>query len=184
MKKLNKAQLVFEYLPSLTCLAVLAYVDFYLIKGYLNGEHLDEKNKFLVAFLNIIICVVIFLPFINHLISKIDSKSVDDFLSLPDRDANITYIHFYDFLSGLALSAFYITVMMFTFKGVLKDFGWFIAAFYLAVMFCFSVSLGAISLVRFIYPFTRYNAIAYWICAVISCAVMIAVTQVSMKMIS
>jgi len=184
VKQLNKAQLVFEYLPSLTCLALLAYLDFYLIKGFLNGEHLDEKNKFLYAFLNITLCMVIFLPFISHLIGKVDSKSVDDFLSLPDRDANITYLHFYDFLSGLALSAFYITVMMFTFKGVLKDFGWFIAAFYLAIMFFFSVLLGAISLVRFIYPFTRYNTIAYWICAVTSCAVMLAVTQVSMKMIS
>lgn len=128
--------------------------------------------------------MVMFLPFISHLIGKIDSKSVDDFLSLPDRDANINYIHFYDFLSGLALSAFYITVMMFTFKGILKDFGWFIAAFYLAIMFYFSVLLSAITLVRFIYPFTRYNTIAYWICAVTSCAVMLAVTQVSMKMIS
>jgi hypothetical protein len=184
MNKLNKAKLVFKYFPSLTCLAILAYLDFHLIKGSLNGEHLDEKNKFLYAFLNITLCVVVFLPLINHFMSKIDSKSVDDFLRLPDRDTNIDYIHFYDFLSGLALSAFYITVMMFTFKGVLKDFGWIIAAFYLAVMFLFSVLLGAISLVRFIYPFTRYNTIAYWICAVTSSAVMLAVTQVSMKMIS
>lgn len=127
---------------------------------------------------------MIFLPFINHLISKFDTKSVDEFLSLPDRDAKITYIHFYDFLSEVALPAFYITVMMLTFTGVLKDFGWFIAALYLAVMFCFSVSLGAISQLRFIYPFTRYNTLAYWICALTSCAVMLAVTQISMKMIS
>ncbi len=184
MKKINKTRMIYEYLPSLTCLLLLAYLDFYLIKGVLNSERLNEKNKFLYAFLNITIFVVISLPLINYLMSKIDSKSVSEFLNLPDRDANITYMHFYDFLSGLALSAFYITVMMFTFKDALKNFGWFIAAFYLAVMFLFSVSLGAISLVRFIHPFTRYNTMAYWICAVTSCAVMLAVTQVSMKMIS
>lgn len=184
MKKINKARLVFKYLPFLNCLAILAHLDFYLIKEFLNGEHLDEKNKFLYSFLNIIFCMVIFLPFINHLISKIDSKSVDDFLRLPDSDANITYIHFYDFLSGLALSAFYITVMMFTFKGFLKNFGWFISAFYLSVIFLFSVSLSAFSPVRFIYPSTRYNTNAFWVCAVTSYSVMLAVTQVSMKMVS
>ncbi len=87
MKKLNKAQLIFEYLPSLICLALLAYLGFYLIKSFLKGEHLDEKNKFLYAFLNITLSMVIFLPFISHLISKSDSKSVDDFLSFSDRDA-------------------------------------------------------------------------------------------------
>lgn len=50
MKQLNKAQLVFEYLPSLTCLALLAYLDFYLIKSFLNGEHLDEKISFCTLF--------------------------------------------------------------------------------------------------------------------------------------
>lgn len=184
MKKINKTRMVFEYLPSLTCLALLAYLDFSLMKGCLNGELLDEKNKFLYAFLNITLCILISLPLINHLLSKIDNKLLDEFLSLPDKDENITYIHFYDFLSGLALSGFYITVMMFTFKGVLNDFGWFIAAFYVAIMFVLSILLSAISLVRFIYPFTRYNTIAYWICAVMSCAAMLAVTQVSLNMMS
>jgi len=46
MNKLNKVRLVFEYFPSLTCLAILAYLDFHLIKGSLNGEHLDEKINF------------------------------------------------------------------------------------------------------------------------------------------
>lgn len=183
IKKVWKA-LSSEYVPSVICLFILVKMDYELLSIWPQNESVDGRIKLSLSFIHLVMILVILMPLINRYLSQVDNERIEKFIALPQKDKNITYIDFYDFLSGIALSAFYLSILIFTMKDVYEETGWVISCIYIFTMFVSSISIAALSLVRFIWLFTKFNNYIYWFIALLASSMCMAVISIAIKMAS
>ena len=183
IKKVWKA-LSSEYVPSVICLFILVKMDYELLSIWPQNESVDGRIKLSLSFIHLVMILVILMPLINRYLSQVDNERIEKFIALPQKDKNITYIDFYDFLSGIALSAFYLSILIFTMKDVYEETGWVISFIYIFTMFVSSISIAALSLVRFIWLFTKFNNYIYWFIALLASSMCMAVISIAIKMAS
>lgn len=173
-----------EYLVSVLCFGLLVYLDINVVALWRSECNLDERAYLVIFFMNLMLLMVVLLPLVSHYVGKINNEKLSAFLGLSPGDEKITYLVFYDFLSGLALSAFYLSVLIYTLKGVFEATGWFITGLYLVVMYIICIYLGVMALIKFIWTFRKLNKVAYGIVALTASAITLSIIDVAMKMVS
>lgn len=173
-----------EYLVSVVCFGLLVYLDVNVVALWRSECNLDERGYLVIFFINLMLLMVVLLPLINHYVGKIDNGKLSVFLGLTPKDEKITWVVFYDFLSGLALSAFYLSVLIYTLKGVFDTTGWFITGLYVLVMYIICIFLGVMALIKFIWTFRQLNKVVYAIVALTASAITLSVIDIAMKMVS
>ncbi|MCR3702296.1 hypothetical protein ACM6O4_19335 [Citrobacter portucalensis] len=182
-KKIWKA-ISSEYIPSAICFFLLAKMDYEIISIWPQNASVDDRIKLSLLFIHLVMILVMFTPLINRFLSRVDNEKLEKFIALPQKDKNITYIDYYDFLSGLALSAFYLSILIFTMKSIYEEAGWIISGIYIFTMFVSSISIAALSLLRFIWLFTKFNNYIYWFIVLLASSMCMAVIGAAMKMAS
>lgn len=173
-----------EYIPSVILFIFLVKMDFSIISNWPLNQSPDNRLKLALLFVHLVIVFAILSPIISRLLSQFGDEKLKKFIGLPEVGKNITYIDFYDFLSGLALSAFYLTILLFSLKEVYEKTGWVIAGIYAFLMFVSSISIAVLSLVRYIWLFTKFNNYAYYSVALLASSMCMAVIGVAMNMVS
>ncbi|RLM17947.1 hypothetical protein BIY29_18795 [Brenneria alni] len=173
-----------DYLPSILCLLLLVKMDYAICSSWPVNQSVDNRMKLMLLFIHFIMIFAIFSPFIGRLLAKISNEKFKDFIGLPDKDKNITYIDLYDFLSGLALSAFYLSILLFTLKDVYEITGWFISGIYVFLMFASSISIASISLMRYIWLFAKFSKYTYAFSALLAGGICMAIISIAIRMAS
>ena len=69
-------------------------------------------------------------------------------------------------------------------KSIYEEAGWIISGIYIFTMFVSSISIAALSLLRFIWLFTKFNNYIYWFIVLLASSMCMAVIGVAMKMAS
>ncbi|ELW1649199.1 hypothetical protein NTH58_004311 [Enterobacter oligotrophicus] len=184
MMKWIRRKLPLEYVTSIILLYLLVKMDFVVIAARTSHESIDNRVKLALLFIHLIMLLAIFAPLISRYLSQGGDERLTRFIALPEVTKNITYIDFYDFLSGLALSAFYLSILLFTIKGVYELAGWVLSGIYVFLMFVSSISIASLSLMRFIWLFTKYNRYVYAFIALAASSMCMAVISIAMQMAS
>lgn len=172
---------VSEYLPSLILFIVFIVINFPIIKEWMNGTMIDGKIKVIILFIDVIIALSASIPIINYGLSKLNQKKLNEFLDLPDNNGKITYSVIYDFLSGLALSAFYISVCFLTIKDIYNYGGWLLAGIYLLFMMLCTFFIATMTLVRILKVLSANNKYVYYSAALILTIIANEVINVALK---
>lgn len=173
-----------DYLPSILCLLLLVNMDYAIFSNWPINHSVDSRIKLMLLFIHFVMLFAILSPFIGRFLAKISNEKFKAFIGLPDKDKNITYIDLYDFLSGLALSAFYLSILLFTLKDVYEITGWFISGIYAFLMFASSISIASIALMRYIWLFTKFSKYTYAFAALLAGSMCMAIIGVAIRMAS
>lgn len=148
---------LFDYLPSIIIFVAFIALNTAIAIGWVSGAEFSDALKIIILFTDMILALGASLPLIQIGISKLNQIKLNDFLALPENNGKITYLVIYDFLSGLALSAFYISVCFFTVKSVHAYAGWFLTGIYLALMIFISFSIAVMALIRVVHVVSTVN---------------------------
>ncbi|MDR7123115.1 hypothetical protein [Rheinheimera soli] len=173
---------LFEIIVSMLFFGLCLYFNFVFIEEVLKGKSPDEQTKFMVLFFNMMMTVIIALPLISKLLSKISDNKFSEFIDLPTKDNKFTFTSISGFLSDQALASFLATVLIFTGKEALGEYGGWLAAGYMFFLFAAAIILATISLVRFIFHFTKYHWAYYALAAMLSSSVMFAFFNVGLRL--
>ena len=174
----------YDFLPSILCSFILVKMDYALISGWPANHSVDNRIKLVVFFVHLVMLFAISSPLISWLLSRAGDEKLNNFIDLPDSGKKITYTDLYDFLSGLALSAFYLSVLIFTMAEVYDAVGWVLSAIYVFLMFVLSIFIAVLSLVKFLWLFSRFNKITYSVVGLIASVMCMVVIGVAMRMAS
>lgn len=115
-------------------------------------------------------------------LGEISNEKLRVFLDLPDKDSKLTFKAISTFLGQQALTSFLATVLIFTGKQVLTSYGTVIAAMYIFLLFLAAISVGVVSLIRFVFRFSKRTIGVHILTALISTTVMFAFFNVGLKM--
>lgn len=107
-------------------------------------------------------------------LGEISNEKLQVFLDLPDKDSKLTFTAISAFLGEQALTSFLATVLIFTGKQVLASYGTAIAAVYVFLLFLAAITVGVVSLIRFVLRFSERHVGVYILTALISTVVMFA----------
>ncbi len=141
-------------------------MDYSILSSWPQNQSIDNRVKLALLFIHLIMIFAILAPLISRLLSRVGNERLNKFIALQKSDKNITYIDLYDFLSGLALSAFFTCPSyFFTMKEVYEVTGWVISGIYVFLMFISAISIASLSLMRFIWLFVKYNKYTYSVVA-------------------
>lgn len=182
MRKLIGSYSVFEFIVSGVMFSGLCYLNYLFISTFIAGETLTEQIIFMLVFMEIVGLVIVALPYITKKAEGISNVQLKEFLDLPEKDSKFSFTTVSGFLSDQALAAFLASVLIFTGKQALEQYGGAITAFYTAFLFFVAILLGSVSLIRFIFHFTKYHWFYYALAASMSTAVMFAFFNVGLKM--
>ncbi len=136
------------------------------------ANNINDRFVFFGVFINLILLFVLTAPCLSKKAEAINNDKIVVFLDLPGKDKPFRFSDFSSFISDQALGAFLATLLIVTGKVALQSHGPILAALYVAIVLIASIVLTTVSLVRFIWFFTRFNLISYWIVALLSVAVM------------
>ncbi|MBF8451936.1 hypothetical protein [Aeromonas dhakensis] len=181
-KKLIGEYSVIEVLISATVFSFLCYVNWLFFKGFSTENEITQHHKFMVVFINLVCLVLVALPYLTKKSKNIPNKSIENFLDLPDKDSKFTFPIISNFMGEQALSSFLATVLIFTGKGVLENYGGAIAAIYALILFIVAILLGTVSLIRFITHFTKYHGAIYVLASILSVGVMFAFFNIGLRL--
>ena len=181
MRKLIGSYGILESAVAFLFLVLLICFDFIFIKDVFDGKSINEKAKFMVVFINLIMIVIISWPLIHKLLGRIPDNNFKTFIELPEKDEKFTFSSISSFLSDQALASFLVTILMSTGKDALATYGGFIASGYVFILFVVASVLGSISLVRFIWHFTQLHWFFYALASTLSFFVMFAFFNVGLK---
>lgn len=176
--------LISGYAPSIICLFLLIKMDYSIFSSWPKNESIDNRVKLVLLFIHLIMIFAILSPLISRLLSRVSNEALNKFIALPTPSKSITYIDLYDFLSGLALSAFYLSILLFTVKEVYEATGWIISGIFVFFMFFSSISIASLSLMRFAWLFANYNKYTYSFVVLLASSMCMAVLGVAMRMAS
>lgn len=176
-KKPNKS----DYLMSLAFIFQLIFLNFVFLVNHPLGVGYSKNSLFSIIFINLIYIAIISLPLIYKLTAE-SEREVIEFLSMPSKQDKVTYLVFYDFLSGLALSAFLFGVLLFTNKYIFNNFNVFFSVLYAILFFALSIFIAVISLVRFIHPFLKLNPIPFTITLITSFFITCSLVNIAIAM--
>ncbi|WP_146154735.1 hypothetical protein [Photobacterium angustum] len=182
MKNFLSAYGLWKGLVSIGFGVLLIFVDaIYFYKAVkLNG--IGDKDTFMLIYINFGFLIILVLPWLLKKSENISNQVVSDFLDLPEKGQQIRFTDISTFLSDQALGAFLAGVLIFTGQIVASEYGAFLAGLYTLVLYTLSIGLVAISLIRFIYHFTKYSGIIYALAALVSTSIMFAFYHVGLKM--
>ncbi|HAU5603815.1 TPA: hypothetical protein JD320_003020 [Citrobacter koseri] len=170
--------------PSIIGLFLLVKMDYTILSDWPQGQLVDNRIKLALLFIHLIMIFAILSPLISRFLPQIGSERLNQFIDLPKLERSITYIDLYDFLSGLALSAFYLSILLYTLKDVYDSTGWIVSGIYAFLMFVSSISIASLSLMRFLWLFTKFSKYAYAIITLLASSTCMAVLGVAMRMAS
>lgn len=160
----------------------LMFFDFFFVRGVISGGQVTTQIQFMVVFVNLTGGVLIALPWLTKKAEGISNESIKEFFCLPEKHEKIRFTDVSGFLSDQALASFLATVLIFTGKGALEEYGGAVAALYVGFLFVVSLILASVSLLRFIAKFTRYNWFSYALGAALSTGVMFAFFNVGLRL--
>ena len=184
MKTQKIIALTSEYVPSILFAGLLIYMDMSLVRIWPENEDVDTRIKLILLFIHLVVGMAVCLPLINYGLSKLNQEAIDVFLDLPRSDKPITYTVIYDYLSGLALAAFYLTMAFFTFKEAYAYFHWAIATLYIFVMVVLSFFIATMAMLRMLTLYTRFGNIRYSLFALMTFVFCMAVLNATLRMVS
>lgn len=184
MIKWMRKVLLSDRTPSVICFFLLLKMDYSILSSWPQNQSIDNRIKLALLFIHLIMIFAILAPLISRLLSRVGNERLNKFIVLPKPDKNITYIDLYDFLSGLALSAFYLSILLFTMKEVYEVTGWVISGIYVFLIFISAISIASLSLMRFIWLFVKFNKYTYSVVALLASSMCMAVLGVAMRMAS
>ncbi|MBO1924585.1 hypothetical protein [Thiomicrorhabdus sp. 6S3-12] len=173
---------IWESIISVIFLVLIAYLDYLLARDLIEGKKLSEQIIFTAVFINLLSAVVISLPFISKKAESISNETIKDFLELPDKKSKLTFPVFSNFLGEQALAAFLATVLIYTGKQALQEYGGFISAIYMFSLYFVALVLASISLVRLLAFLTKYHWVLYAIGATLSTGIMFAFFNIGLKL--
>ena len=153
----------------------------YLYTAIIKGG-LSDQLIFSGIFINLVLLFIFVAPYLSKKAEAINNEKIVAFLDLPGKDKFFRFSDFSSFLSDQALGAFLATLLIVTGKAALHSYGPILTALYVAILFIASIVLTTVSLVRFIWFFTKYNLIFYWIAALLSVVIMLSFFQFGLKM--
>jgi len=142
----------------------------------------SNQVQFAVIFIDLIGLVLISFPYVSKKLSNIPNSAFNKFLDLPSQEDKISFSTISEFLGNQALASFLATVLIFTGKQALEDFGGAITAVYVAFLFLIALSLGSISLIRFMLHFSNQHWIIYTIASALSTGIMFSFFHLGLKM--
>lgn len=181
-KKLIGEYGIFESTFSTGIFGALCYFNWLFIKGVLDGGTITQHVIFMVIFVDLVCLVIVALPYLTKKAEKVSDKALKDFLDLPEKDSRFTFSTISSFLSDQALASFLATVLIFTGKRALEEYGGALAATYVVFLFVVAIILGTVSLIRFITHFTKYHGFFYALASTLSFGVMFSFFNVGLKM--
>ncbi|AWF80454.1 hypothetical protein BTJ40_06300 [Microbulbifer sp. A4B17] len=171
-----------ESLISAIVFCLFLFLNFVFFAAIFEGTSIDDKSEFMILFVNCVLFVIISLPLITRLLTKIPDSKFKEFLELPDTDEKFTYSNLSSFLGDQALSSFLATVLIVTGRDAIATYGGGLAALYVSFLFVVALILAALSLVRFISHFTRYHWFYYALAATLSTSIMFAFFNVGLRL--
>ncbi|TOM77825.1 hypothetical protein [Vibrio parahaemolyticus] len=172
----------FELFISLLIGAWLVYFDYkYIAVGFLVGIF-PEQMQFMAVFLNLMGFIIVCLPIIVKLFEKIESKNIEAFIDLPKKDTPFTFSVVSGFLGEQALASFLATVLIFTGKIAIAEYGVLISAVYMAILFTVAITLAVVSLARFVSFFSKFSPLIYGFAALASTSIVFAFVNVGLNM--
>lgn len=172
----------FESIVSVIFFVLCLCFNFVFIEDVLEGKSPNEQTKFMVLFFNMMMFVIITLPLISRLLSKIPDNKIREIIELPTQDDKFTFSSISGFLSDQALASFLATVLMFTGKEAFGEYGGWLAAGYMFFLFSVAIILATISLVRFIFHFTKFHWAYYALASTLATSIMFAFFNVGLRL--
>ncbi len=173
---------IWESIIAIIFLVLILFFDFEFLKGVIAGGELTEQIIFMTIFINLVGVLIVFLPLVVKKSEKISNKTIERFMELPGKDSRLTFPIISNFLSEQALASFLVTVLIFTGKQALQEYGGGIAAIYMFALFFVSVLLASMSLIRLLAFFTKYHWALYSFGATLSTGIMFAFFNVGLKL--
>jgi hypothetical protein len=146
------------------------------------GQLMAEKHLFIIISIDLLLLAIISLPWLTKKAENFSNEKFQVFLDLPERDSKFTFTAISGFLSDQALTSFLVTVLIFTGKQVLESYGGVIAAVYVFSLFLAAITVGVVSLIRFVVRFTKHHVSVYILATLISTVVMFAFFNFGLKM--
>lgn len=171
-----------ESLVSSIFFGLFLFLNVVFFAAIFEGATISDKSEFMVLFINCVLFVIIALPLITRLLNKIPDSKVKEFLELPEQDDKFTYSNLSSFLGDQALSSFLATVLIFTGKDAIAEYGGGLAAIYISFLFVVALVLASLSLVRFISHFTKYHWAYYALAATLSTSILFAFFNVGLRL--
>ncbi|MGR5116535.1 hypothetical protein [Photobacterium damselae] len=172
----------FESVTSLIIGFWLIYIDYkYIAVGFSVGGF-PKQIQFMVIFLNLMGLILVSLPIIVKLFEKIESKKLKVFIDLPKNDTPFTFSVVSGFLGEQALASFLATVLIFTGKIAITEYGVLIGAVYMAILFIVAITLAVVSLTRFVSFFSKFSPLVYGFAALASTCIVFAFFNVGFNM--
>lgn len=146
-----------------------------------SGSNPNNKDLFLIVFVDLVLLTVISLPAIGRLTSKISNESIERFLAFPKKDDPFTFPVLAEFLGHQALASFLATILIFTGREAFSEIGGDILAFYIYTLYAIAITIAVLSLVRIIQYF-NHSWWQYLLVSICSSAVMFSFIGVGIKM--
>lgn len=147
----------------------------------IRGLTFSDASIFFSAFINVTLGIMLVMPVIGAKVDKMESEVVNRWLGLPTEQCRPNFPAFTTFLSNQALAAFLATILTFTGKSVLHNFGSVVGGIYVGTMLILAIAVASITLVQFVLLFTRYGKWVYGLACFFSVIVMLGFFDLGIK---
>ncbi|EMK3395989.1 hypothetical protein V8065_004648 [Vibrio parahaemolyticus] len=172
----------FESGISIIVTILLIFFDYkYIEIGFKVGTF-PEQMQFMAMFYNLMGLIIVSLPIIVRRFEMIESVKLKKFIDLPVEDTPFTFSTVSSFLGEQALASFLATVLIFTGKLAILEYGIFFGALYMVILFIIAICIAVISLTRFVSFFSQYSPVIYGFAAIASSCIVFAFVNVGLKM--
>ena len=181
MRKLLGSYSILESLISILIFGIFVKFNHLYFSEIFSGSNPNNKDLFLIVFVDLVLLTVISLPAIGRLTSKISNESIERFLAFPQKDDPFTFPVLAEFLGHQALASFLATILIFTGREAFSEIGGDILAFYIYTLYAIAITIAVLSLVRIIQYF-NHSWWQYLLVSICSSAVMFSFIGVGIKM--
>ena len=155
MRKLIGSYSILESLISILIFGIFVKFNHLYFSEIFSGSNPNNKDLFLIVFVDLVLLTVISLPAIGRLTSKISNESIERFLAFPKKDDPFTFPVLAEFLGHQALASFLATILIFTGREAFSEIGGDILAFYIYTLYAIAITIAVLSLVRIIQYFNH-----------------------------
>lgn len=181
MRKLIGSYSILESLILILIFGIFVKFNHLYFSEIFSGSNPNNKDLFLIVFVDLVLLTVISLPAIGRLTSKISNESIERFLAFPKKDDPFTFPVLAEFLGHQALASFLATILIFTGREAFSEIGGDILAFYIYTLYAIAITIAVLSLVRIIQYF-NHSWWQYLLVSICSSAVMFSFIGVGIKM--
>lgn len=158
------------------------YFNITVFDLHFRSEPLNQRSWFAVTFINIMLVLIIMLPWLIKWLRQLPSRKFLEFVELDQTPKKVTFSSFSDFLGGQALASTVTTIMMFVGVNGFDFLGGVATAILMFLLLLVAIIIAVNALIQFIILFHRLHALLYAFISLSSALIMFSFFNIGVKM--